>query len=269
MIIMKGKSMKKSAFTLIELLVVISIIAVLMAIMMPALRKAREQGRTVICMSRLKDLGTMLNLYGQDYGGAIPASYPLEGEKPPADGFTRWPIRLSGYYQIPYKWADPQYTEYVFRYKLFGCPTNDKFRKVDEPIGPPYGETAWRGFYGMNIFFTRYGSQDRFDFRYSHQIKNPSSLPMMADTDGTIPSWWGDKANSNIVLFFQGPHPKADEYSWEYQGDRSKYIQYGPAPNHGGKTNYLFADGHTEKMGIWPWSDFKGTDFHPLGIKQE
>lgn len=258
----------KKGFTLIELLVVISIIAVLMSIMMPALRKARSQAQSIICLSRQKDLGTMLVTYGSDYNGAIPATYRLKDENLP-DYATRWPIRLSGYYDIPYKLADPLYTEYVFRHPLFGCPSNDKYRKVNETISPPYGETAWRGFYGMNIFFTRYGFEDRFDYRYQHQIKNPSSLPMMADTDGTIPDWWGSEPMSNIVLFYQGPHPKADEYNWEYQGDRSKYVEYGPAPNHDGKTNYLMADGHAEKMGIWSWSDFKGTDFNPQGITQK
>ena len=47
---------KRKAFTLIELLVVIAIIALLMAILMPTLRRAREQGQRAVCLSNLKQL---------------------------------------------------------------------------------------------------------------------------------------------------------------------------------------------------------------------
>jgi prepilin-type processing-associated H-X9-DG protein len=61
------------------------------------------------------------------------------------------------------------------------------------------------------------------------------------------------------------PHPDAIiKYGWEGNLQRGEYNYFGPAPNHAGKTNYLFADGHTEDLGLWPWSDHKGTDFHPV-----
>ncbi|ARN57990.1 type II secretion system protein [Sedimentisphaera salicampi] len=60
------KAGHKSGFTLIELLVVISIIALLMAILMPALGKAREQAQRVVCKSNIKQVGTAMNLYSMD-----------------------------------------------------------------------------------------------------------------------------------------------------------------------------------------------------------
>jgi len=62
---------KRNAFTLVELLVVISIIALLLSILMPALSKVREQARTVICQSRKSQWGQYLYLYAHDNDDAI------------------------------------------------------------------------------------------------------------------------------------------------------------------------------------------------------
>ena len=57
---------KRTAFTLIELLVVISVIAVLMAILMPALKRAREQGQRAVCVSTVKQLTLCWLMYADD-----------------------------------------------------------------------------------------------------------------------------------------------------------------------------------------------------------
>lgn len=62
---------KREAFTLIELLVVIAIIAVLMAILMPALNRAREQGRRAVCQANLKNLMLGWIMYADDNDGKI------------------------------------------------------------------------------------------------------------------------------------------------------------------------------------------------------
>ena len=62
----------KKAFTLIELLVVITIISVLMAIALPALRYARTQAAEVECQSNLRQLAVILRTYTADHDGLFP-----------------------------------------------------------------------------------------------------------------------------------------------------------------------------------------------------
>ncbi len=66
---------KQNGFTLIELLVVISIIALLVAILMPALGKAKEQAKALVCETNIKQLITCWTMYNNDNDGKMPGSW--------------------------------------------------------------------------------------------------------------------------------------------------------------------------------------------------
>jgi prepilin-type N-terminal cleavage/methylation domain-containing protein len=74
LMLIKRKTVEKG-FTLIELLVVISIIAMLMAIMMPALGKARESARMTLCKTNLKQYGLAMDIYLSSYNEKYPPPY--------------------------------------------------------------------------------------------------------------------------------------------------------------------------------------------------
>jgi len=107
---MNGKLRTKSGFTLIELLVVISIIAILMAILMPALRKARQQGKDVLCRSNLRQIGLATNLYAEEWDLRIPRG---------ASGGTE-----KAWYQLfmPFLAQKPIGNDYR-TVKIYRCPT--------------------------------------------------------------------------------------------------------------------------------------------------
>ncbi|MEN6387012.1 MAG: type II secretion system protein [Phycisphaerales bacterium] len=75
------------AFTLVELLVVISIIAMLLAILMPGLQKARGQAGSVICKNNLKQMGYGVMLYTQNQDGKLPPSWLYAEQNPALNNF--------------------------------------------------------------------------------------------------------------------------------------------------------------------------------------
>ncbi len=74
-----GRRQVRSKFTLIELLVVIAIIAILAALLLPALRNAKFMAKSILCISNLKQMGTAFELYLSDNNGRLPRAWDVAG----------------------------------------------------------------------------------------------------------------------------------------------------------------------------------------------
>jgi len=108
---------KKRAFTLVELLVVIAIIAMLLAVLLPAMNKAKEKSRQVVCASQLGQCGVGFFSYAASNNGLIPAIRYSSYFGPAADTWNIHPswsymvfkvnLKLSGYDTLPF----PKYLE--------------------------------------------------------------------------------------------------------------------------------------------------------------
>src|SRR6266516_3425131 len=231
-------------FTLVELLAVVGMIALLIAILMPVLSKAREHANRVKCAANLRSIGQALIMYTQRYG-----CYPSCILRTPTENSALWPFRLR-------MMLDGEQ-------RVFDCPAQDprcewrmvplqpggswRAREIHARFGLEVGEpliTESTFFsYGYNLWGTHVGSappnpwhtglgsyiiaqyppdvKERFNELRPSRVRVPAD--MIAVTDSTADGRWDWAAMPN--------HP--DPRLW-------------PGKPHGGGANVLFCDGHVQ-----------------------
>ena len=242
-------SIQKSAFTLIELLVVIAIIAILAAMLLPALARAKESGKRISCLNSLRQLGIASQLYLGD----------SQGYYPPRAINSRWPNAF--------------YDDYGKNVQMLLCPDD-----VFDPKATPNP-------YPMSIGYGTSPSNDIADAAcrsyfingWNDYFANKFGIPLNVND----PSAWGNLENamftnnvgmrevdiihqSDTILLGEKEYDHGDFYmdigedggnDWSGILEQSRHDSRGPNTGTGG-SNFAFTDGSARfiKYGgsCWP-----------------
>jgi len=255
--------MKRRGFTLIELLVVIAIIAILAAILFPVFAQAREKARQASCASNLKQIGTALMMYVQDYD----ESYPNAVIEPRPDGGgtadaafcakvanpgARERCSINELYGTGWTgWVANVLLPYEKNSGIYRCPSRsstwgaNNWREVDGAMSYSYNYRSLGGAWG-NAPGTSTGGQTTVTLA---TLPEPSTLISMTDSAN---SWWDCGYVSGCGIW-------ARDLCW-YSQKTGRTIQSGMTcvpgdatltSPHNDKMEVLFADGHVKLMG---WS---------------
>ncbi len=232
---------KKRGFTLVELLVVIAIIALLLTIMLPGLRRARELAQAVICRSNLRQWGLMWSTYANDHDQKLPPGYDER------IGYQRgaWILGVRGYLQpgddillCPRAGTETIYEHGgVFSAYLMGDPGDHGMEDWDAEVCS----------YGMNNFASSLQgtgagnpqgrpAQDYWETITPDRV-SLNNVPMMMDA-----MWRGGGPHTGNADAYSIPsvHPDSLEYDDEWHVNNEMHHFF--IPRHRNGVNMVFLD---------------------------
>ena len=199
----------RKGFTLIELLVVIAIIAILAAMLLPALAAAKQRAWTAACHSNLHQIGLAMSMFADDHNGLFPQSggtIPWNPANPDAD--------TNGWMQ--------QIISLVANTNVYHCPGNAKL--------PANAQSPFNYFNGVRAAFFASGTEDPVN---QSRILFPACFVLSGDT-------------IDNGLYFSPLDCDKDDFVQDCVGGEAgvpgnEQVQW---QAHGKGQNLLFADGH-------------------------
>lgn len=216
---------KPKGFTLIELLVVISVIALLMSILMPALQRARKQAKAIMCQSNLKQWGMVVKMVTDDNNGFF------------SKEDTAW----------PQEWLDYYYEDK----KLLICPSAAK-----PAVPPAQGESALGGrmhawsAYGDELFIGSYALSQWVTQSYEN-VRTPEKNWKTPNVKGAAYApLLVDGARWACTPLPQDQPPEYDGQTYYSSPSHVDEIRVCCLNRHDYYINGVFLDFHTEKIGL-------------------
>ena len=225
-------------FTLVELLVVIGIIALLISILLPSLKKAREQSRMVACQSNLRQIAQGFILYANASKGQLPPlseKQPPSGGNPVTAGGKHWFEFLGENGHVPVGTEDVSSGARGYVTGVWRCPT-----VTDEETGPSAGGSyGWGGGYGVySLVMFRYG---QYNATPPKRVGGPKISRVPQGTERWLVGDTGRPAGTAGVW-----RTWVGTFSPPFDAGASGSNTNQPACRHSGKANVAFFDGHVD-----------------------